>query len=375
MKILVLGSFSKSLINFRGVFLNSLVKNGHEVIACAPDPDPEVLKKLKNMGVVFQTIPLQRTGRNPLQDLKSIFTLTSLFRKTAPDLIFNYTIKPVLYGSLAARFAGVPRCHSVISGLGTSFMRSSIEYKLINFLVRILYRVCLSKNDGIFFQNPDDIEMFRKLNLLPKHCAVTLINGSGVDLEYYSLAPLPDNPPVFLLIARLLKEKGIVEYAEAARIIKNKHPEITFRLVGWFDDHPSAIARSTIETLQEEGILEYCGSAEDVRPFIGECNVYVLPSYREGTPRTVLEAMAMGRPIITSDAPGCRETVVEGKNGFLVPPRNPKKLAEAMLRFVDNPEIIDHMGKYSHNIAKNKYDVHQVNRVLFQAMGLLPANE
>jgi glycosyltransferase involved in cell wall biosynthesis len=180
-----------------------------------------------------------------------------------------------------------------------------------------------------------------------------------------------DERPVFLLIARLIRDKGVFEYADAARILKRRYPEAVFRLLGWFDRHPEAISPKQIDQWQREGIIEYLGETQDVRPFLAESNVYVLPSYREGTPRTVLEAMAMGRPIVTTDAPGCRETVIEGKNGFLVPPRNVDALGKAMERFISTPEIIETMGGESRKFAEMKYDVHKVNYVIMRTMGLI----
>jgi len=190
-----------------------------------------------------------------------------------------------------------------------------------------------------------------------------------VDTEYYKPEPFAENLS-FLLIARLLKDKGIREYAESATIIKQKYPKISFRLVGWIEDNPASISKKELDLWVKQGIIEYLGKLSDVRPAIAESSVYVLPSYREGTPRTVLEAMAMGRPIITTDAPGCRETVQHGKNGFLVPVKNAPALVNAMEQFIRQPELTEQMGKASRQIAIEKYDVHKVNAVILKTMGL-----
>ena len=203
-----------------------------------------------------------------------------------------------------------------------------------------------------------------------------VVNGSGVNVSDFDVMPLPLNGQnqvaiSFLLIARLLGDKGVREYAEAAAIIKKNHPDIQFNLVGWIDDNPTAITQSELDAWVNAGTLKYWGKLSDVRPAIAESSVYVLPSYREGTPRTVLEAMAMGRAVITTDAPGCRETVVDGDNGFLVEVKSVQDLVVAMQKFIEQPELAIQMGKRSREIALNKYDVHQVNKHMMTEMGLL----
>ena len=329
-----------------------------------------VVRQLTEIAVPYQPVYLSRTGMNPVKDFLSLISLTRVFRRIEPDILLSYTIKPVIYGSLAARFAGVPKTFSMITGLGYAFSGVKIKHRLLNFLGRSMYRAALSHNRAVFFQNPDDLEMFSRLKLVGKSVRSVLINGSGVDLEYFKPAPL-DERPVFLLIARLIRDKGVFEYAAAARILKQRYPEAVFRLLGWFDSNPEAISPGQIQQWQNEGTIEYLGETQDVRPHIAESNVYVLPSFREGTPRTVLEAMAMGRPVVTTDAPGCRETVIEGKNGFLVPPGNVAALAKTMEKFISTPEIIKTMGRESRKFAEEKYDVHKVNYVIMRTMGLI----
>lgn len=232
--------------------------------------------------------------------------------------------------------------------------------------IALLYQ----KRIAFFFQNPDDEALFRKLNLLPRAVPSCVVNGSGVDTSEYQLAPLPEQPR-FLLIGRLLGDKGVREYAQAAAVVKAKYPSARFQMVGWIDDNPDAISQKELDDWIESGTLEFLGKLADVRPAIAECGVYVLPSYREGTPRTVLEAMAMGRAIITTDAPGCRETVIEGENGYLVPVQDSEALANAMLRCIEHPDDVAAMGAVSRQIAENKYDVHKVNQVMLKEMGIL----
>lgn len=371
MRVVVVAGFARSLVNFRGPLLQAMVDSGHEVIACAPGCPDDVVTALAEIGVTYQAIPLERTGMNPIRDLATIVSLKGLFEGLRPDCVLSYTAKPVIYGSLAAGLAGVRKVYSMITGLGYAFGDSSVKQKLIGLPVQALYRSALRRNDAVFFQNPDDQEFFVRKGLIANPRQAVLINGSGVDLVHYREAAQVKGNVSFLLIARLIRDKGIVEYVEAAKRIKRHHPSVAFRIVGPFDSNPSAISRSAVEQWHKEGIIEYLGETRDVRPFIANCSVYVLPSYREGTPRTVLEAMAMARPIVTTDAPGCRETVVHGRNGYLVPVRDVDGLAEALCRFIATPELIPGMGKESRKIAIEKYDVHKVNKTILHTMGLV----
>lgn len=372
MKIVVVSHHTKSLMNFRGQMLTEFVKAGCEVIVCAPENDRVFLDKFSEMGISFITFPLARNGMNPIKDLYALGFLVKTLVKIKPDYVFSASMKPAIYGSLAARLAGVPRVFSLISGSGYAFMKISLKTRLITIVVTSLYRLSLPKNQTVFFQNPDDLSQFVDLKLARKEQAV-LVNGSGVDLDYYRPAPSVKQGPVFLLICRLIKDKGVVDYVDAARILKCRYPEATFMLLGPFDsNNTSALSRPQIEKWHRENLINYCGETDDVRTFIADSSVYVLPSYyREGTPRSALEAMAMGRPIITTDAPGCRETVIEGKNGFLVPIKDPQALAEAMERFIVDPDLISSMGEASRNYAIEKFDADKVNAKIVSTMGLI----
>ena len=367
-KVMIVAGLDLSLILFRRELIESWLQIDCSVVAAAPNRKVE--GALKEIGVRYHTLPLERTGLNPVKDLILLCSLIRLFRKESPDCLYLYTIKPVIYGSLAARVMPSCRVFSMITGLGYAFTRSEDEGKLLRKLLVFLYRIALKRNRKVFFQNPDD-ESFFVDNGIVEPDKVVRVNGSGVNIDYYSMTPHNKGEVSFLLIARLLKEKGIVEYIEAARKIKTKYPEARFMLVGWsFDDNPTAIGQEQIEEWQKEGIVEIYGETDDVRPYIAKAAVYVLPSYREGTPRTVLEAMAMGRAVITTDVPGCRETVIEGRNGFLVPVKDSGALAEAMENFIENPALVEHMGAESRKIAEDKYDVQKVNRVINREMGL-----
>jgi len=367
-KIIVIGSYTPSLINFRGPLLEAMVRKSHIVFACAPSASKEIKDKLEEMGVVYLDISIDRTGMNPIHDIKTIIKIIRLLKRIRPDFVLNYTIKPILYGTIGAKLCGIHNIYSMITGAGYLFTEGGLVKRILNRAIRFLYKFSLRFNKKVFIQNPDDLALYTQLHLLKNQQAV-LINGSGVSVEHYYPAPLPSDTS-FLLIARLLYDKGIAEYVAAARLVKKKHPEITFKLVGWIDTHPNAIKETEFQNWIKEGIIEYLGRLEDVRPAIASASVYVLPSYREGTPRTVLEAMAMARPIITTDAPGCRETVIEGLNGFLVPVKNVMALVKAMEKFINDNSLIKKMGQESRKIAMEKYDVKKVNEVILETMGL-----
>lgn len=375
-RIAIIASYAPSLLNFRGHLLKAMIASGHEVIAYAPDATPVISEQLRNIGVQYESIPMLRGGTNPLKDIRTIITLYHVFCRCDPDITLAYTIKPVIYGSIAAKLAGVPRSFSIITGLGSVFMEPENKERWFGFhplrsILRWMYHVALHTNSIVFFQNPDDRAFFIQHHLINKESTM-LINGSGVDLERFALRPpITQEYPSFLMIARLLKDKGIVEYATAAKVLRGKYPKVVFRLLGWLDPHnPTSIPVSQLQSWEQDGAIEYLGVADDVRPFITACDVYVLPSYREGTPRTVLEAMAMGRPIVTTNTAGCRETVIPEENGFLIPPRNVDALVDALERFILQPDLIAKMGARSREIAVAKYDVHDVNRAIMSAMEL-----
>jgi glycosyltransferase involved in cell wall biosynthesis len=368
-KILVCAGVPRSLLNFRRELIAKMVARGHEVIAAAPSSPKNIVEELASMGVSFRGIPLNRAGLNPLRDLHTLSAIRQLYAEERPDVVLAYTAKPVIYSGLAAR-RGKPAVHAMITGLGYGFGSGSLRQRMVGLAMQELYRASLRRCAGVFFQNPDDCELFRKRRLLPRSLKAQMINGSGVNLSWYAPAPLPSEP-TFLLVARLLVEKGVRQYAEAAAKVRAKYPGTRFLLVGDLDPNPASIHAKELDSWQTSGAIEYLGRLEDVRPAYEQASVYVLPSfYREGTPRSVLEAMAMGRPVVTTDAPGCRETVVDGLNGFLVPVKNAQALAEAMEKFIKNPALIPGMGQESLRMAREKYDVHKVNKVILKAMGL-----
>lgn len=371
MKVIVLASLAYSLLNFRRALLEAMVKAGHEVIACAPEDDRELAAELAAMGVGYQHIPMQRANRNPFADLGTLWRYIALLRTERPDIVLAYTQKPIIYGGIATRIVGNIRFFAMVSGLGYAFTDDGGRARsLLRGIVRILYRLGVKRAENIFVFNSDDRGEMTRQGILRPGQTVTQVPGSGIDIAKFGAQPLPDGPPVFLVIARLLRDKGLYEYVEAARQVRRERPEVRFRLLGPLDANPASISRAELDSWIAEGAIEYLGETDDVRPYLADATVYVLPSYREGLPRTVLEAMATGRAIITTDAPGCREPVIEGDNGFLVPVRDPAALAEAMIRFVHQPSLAASMGQRSRRLAEERYDVRRVNVLLLSAMGL-----
>lgn len=372
-KIAIISHYAPSLINFRGDLIKVMVELGHKVVCLGPEAGFE--RPLQELGASYRQISLHRTGLNPLKDIQTLFSLRKALKEIKPDLVFSYTVKPIVYGSIAAHLAGVKRMYAMITGLGYVFIGQTFKQRLLTQVLAFLYRWGLKYNQVVFFQNPDDLHLFVDKSIVSKRVKPVLVNGSGVNIEKFAFYPPKLSPVTFLFIARLIKDKGILEYVEAARLLKQKYPMAKFQLLGPLDINPAAITQEQLERWSKEGIIEYLGKTNDVRPYIAEASVYVLPSYREGTPRSVLEAMSMGRPIITTDAPGCRETVIDGKNGFLVPVKDVDALKSAMEKFILEPDLISQMGKQSRIIAEEKYDVRKVNRAILQEMGLLPGKE
>ncbi|HSV30670.1 MAG TPA: glycosyltransferase family 4 protein [Atribacteraceae bacterium] len=367
-KVLVVSHYAPTLVNFRGVLIRSMTEAGHKVVALGPEPGYG--EALEALGARYRQYPLERTGLNPLHDYGTLRSLVRIIREESPEIVFSYAVKPVIYGSKAAGACRVPGIYSMITGLGYAFGAGDWKRMMVTALVCNMYRRSLRLNRAVFFQNPDDRDLFVRLGLLPEGAPPVLVNGSGVDLDRFYWVPPPPPPLTFLLVARLLRDKGIGEFVAAARVLKRRYPAADFQMLGPLDPNPTALRREEVENWSREGIIRYLGETRDVRPFLERAHVFVLPSYREGTPRSVLEAMAVGRPVITTAAPGCRETVRPGENGWLVPVQNVTKLVEAMDFFLQNPERILVMGQASRRIAEEKYDVRQVNQVLMRTMGL-----
>lgn len=374
MRIAVVGVLADSLLAFRGDMIRAMAELGHEVLAMAPEHEPRVEAAFAAMGVTFRTVPLRRAGMNPLRDATTVVSLARTFRAFRPDAVLVYAAKPVVYGSLAALLAGVPLRVAMITGIGSALGGGDGRRRqALSWLLRRLYAVALARVHVVFFQNPDDERLFRALGLVGRRGQrIIRIGGSGVDLVRFNVVPLPPPPITFLMIGRLIRDKGVVEYVDAARRLRAVRPEARFQLLGALDSNPSAITAGELDAWGAAGDVEYLGTTSDVRPFIEAAHVCVLPSYGEGMPRSVLEAMAMGRAVLTTDVPGCRETVIPERNGLIVPARDPGALAEAMLRLIDEADRLAEMGLESRLLAEERFDVRGVNATILDAMGLLP---
>jgi len=346
----------------RGELIRSLLSRGVAVSAIVPHD--KAVSKLEAMGVEIFDWHVSAHGMTPLSEWRGYRQLKDILRETRPDIVFSFTIKPVIYASMAAHQVGIKRVFSMVPGRGYVFGDTSLLPKVLKSVVTPVYRRALTRNRRVFFQNTDDRDFFVKRNLVKPERAI-VVDGSGVDTKQFSPGWEKAIDGTFLLVARLLKEKGIEEFVAAARLLKGKYPATHFRVMGPFSRAPTAVNPETVRAWEEEGVIEYLGETEDVRPALSECMVFVLPSYYgEGLPKTSLEALAMGKPVITTDWRGCREAVTDGKNGFLVPIRDANALAWAMERFLEDPNLAHVMGKVSRCIAEERFDVRRVNEVV-----------
>jgi glycosyltransferase involved in cell wall biosynthesis len=366
--ILINGSHPQYLINFRGPLIRDLVARGHRVHVSSPNLEGFYRDEAVRLGATPHDVPLRRTGMSISGDIAYHNFIHRLIRNVGADFVLNYTIKPNIWGSLAARRAGA-RSASMVTGLGFAFIKGRGRGRaMTQRIAQHLYRMATDANAYVVFQNPDDLSDFIRAGCLGDPAKAVIVNGSGLDLDHYHTVPLPAGP-VFLSLARLLRSKGLEEYADAAVRVRKEIPEARFLLAGMLDTGPDAVSREELDRWIASGI-EYLGHLDDVRPAIAQASAFVLPSWREGTPRTVLEAMSMGRPVVTTDAPGCRETVSNGVNGYLVPVRDSENLAKAMIKVGRNPEVRSAMGSESRRIAERKYSVHEVNQDLIKKLGL-----
>lgn len=369
MRIVIVASLAFSLVNFRRQLIADMVACGHEVLACAPDGDRDVEQELASMGVAYRSMPMQRVGLNPFADLRTLWWLIGLIDRERPDLVLAYTQKPIIYSGIACRIARRARFFAMESGLGHVFGDGGSRW--LRWLVARLYRSALVRAEAIFVFNADDRgEMIRHRMISPA-AHVVQVPGSGVDLSHFCAVPPPSGPLRFLMIARLLRSKGLFEFAEAARRIRARHPDVRFALLGPLDPGPAGVRPEQLEAWKSEGMIDYLGEARDVRPHLAAASVFVLPSwYREGLPRTILEAMATGRAVVTTDMPGCREPISEGVNGYLVAPCDAGALEDALLRFVDDPRLARVMGARAREIAEAQFSVGHVTDILLSTMHL-----
>ena len=368
-KMVLLSGSGDTVVWFRLEFLDEFINKSYKVYVLAPDIRSDLRIELEKRNIELIYIRLERKGFNILNFFLSTIELIKVFRKIKPDIIFSYTHKAILSGSLASKISGFSNSYSLITGTGHLFDNKTLKEKLIKFGASILLKIGLKFNKLVFFQNPDDEKLFIENRIINTNKS-RIVNGSGVNLKKFNLEPLPSSP-IFLTMARLIKSKGLIEFAKSAREVKKTHPDARFLLYGYPDDHSDSINEDDIiENWYEEYGVEYCGYAEDPKAAMSRCSIFVLLSYKEGTPRVNLEAMAMGRPIITTNAPGCRETVLDTVNGFLVPKYDYIETSRVMRKLIDG-NLRSKMGKESRAFCESKFNVLDVNNKLLKLMNII----
>lgn len=371
MRIAVIGTVSSSLLGFRAPLISKLVENGHTVYALAMDYTCEKKKMVESLGVIPVSYSMRRYGVNPFIDIMDTIRLKRLLTKLKVDVTFAYFSKPVIYGTLAAKLARAPKRIGMLEGLGYTFTEQPegqpLKQKIIQFFQILLYKFTIPFLDRLIVLNPDDKQSLLEYGVEAKE--ISVLGGIGLDLSKYPYtAPIREPNIKFIFIGRLLKEKGINYFLDAAEIVKAKHPNSIFTILGGTEpDSSSSVSMNRLKDLCDKGVIFYPGEVSDIPHRIAESDVFVLPSYyREGVPRSTQEAMAVGRPVITTDVPGCRETVENKRNGLLIPPHNVEALVEAMNFFINNQDQIEVMGLEGHKMAVEKYDAAKVNEKLYK---------
>lgn len=359
MKIILIGNLSNTVILFRENVIKELVKNGISVYTLTIDDNEENFNTIRNYGATPMSYEFSRTGLNPLTDIINTIKLAKKIKKISPDAVLCFFPKPVIFGTFAAKLVGVKKIYTLLEGLGFCFTEHSkkdpFKKRILKFVQTFLYKIALPFSSNVLFLNQDDYNDLICKNKISIN-KFNIIGGIGVNLDEFSYEPNKSDIIHFGMVARLLIDKGIREYIDAAKIIKSRYPNVEFSIAGSFDDNLGGVGIEQINIWKQQGDVTFFGHLSDVKSYLKNLSVFVLPSYREGVPRSTQEAMAIGRAIITTDVPGCRETVENGHNGFLVPPWNVEKLVIAMTYFIESPQEIDSMGFASRKIAENKFD-------------------
>ena len=385
MKLLLLGNQARAMANFWSVLIRRAVAAGHEVVCAVPhalpSDDPVWEAKLSSLGVRLAHYPLDRKGLNPLRDLRTVLALRALFKAENPDRLFAYTIKPVTYGAVAAALAGTPerrRRTLMITGLGYAFEADSLPKRILRRVTSLLYRTAFSLSGTVYFQNMDDRKLFDAFSIIPDSITARMCRGTGVDTVHFAPAPLPElpdtptpeHPAIFLFVGRLLEAKGLRELCQAARLIKERGVPAVVRLLGPAESGLGSMPLEEILALRDEGVIEYLGETADVRPFIAGAHALVLPSWREGTPCSLMEGMSMGRAVVAADAPGSREVVRPGENGLMVPLRDAEALADALAQLAHDPQRLRAMGAAGRALALAEFDAETVAAGILTDMNL-----
>lgn len=366
MRIMIVSPKNKTVFNFRGDLVKDMIAKGHEVIVLGPNRD--FVDDVMALGVSeFVEVKLVKDNTSIKGDLAYWNQLMRVMREKKPDLVFGYTIKPVIYGSIAAKLNKVPHIYAMVTGLGRVYASNGMKAKIVRLITKILYKMAFRACDKVIFQNGDDIEELVSQRYLPREKTVQ-VNGSGVNMERFSRTPLPEDP-VFLMVSRIIREKGVMEFCQAARTVKREYPRSRFILLGGLDASIGAMKMEDIQPYIDEGSIEFPGEVKDPVSFYQQSAVYVLPSYyREGLPRTLLEAMSCGRAIVTTDWPGCREPVEDGHNGFMVPVKDAQTLTDRLIRLAADRDMRNRMADAAYETCKNKYEVSIINGQMRRVM-------
>lgn len=368
MKIVVLSAHTNSLFWFRMDMMKEFLALGHEVIAIGNEPELEWKESFNEVGIEYKAITIERNGLNPRSDVRTLIQLSKIFREIKPDKIFIYQAKTIAYGSIAAKLNNISDVYLLIAGLGSILRGVGLKNKIIKTILQFQYKIAIKYSKHVFFHNKDDRNELIRLKLVSEKKS-TVLNGSGVNTEFFKPIDLPKET-AFIFIGRLIRDKGIFEYLEACRVVKDLFPEVKCFVVGPFDSNPSSLKREELQNYIDKGIVIYYGEQKDVRPYLSKVSTLILPSYHEGRAKTILEAMAMGRSIITTDAPGCRDSVKDGVNGIVVPIKDIKSLANAMIQLVAQPELNGIYGKRNIKEVIEKYDSTIVNKEINKTMNI-----
>lgn len=366
MKILIVSAKNKTVFNFRGDLVKDMIARGNEVYVTGPNKD--FIDDVLALGIKkFIEIPSVKDNTSVKNDLNYLRLLKKAIKEIQPNIVFSYNIKPVIYGSIAAKYCKVPHIYAMVTGLGRVYGAGGLKNRVLRLITKTLYKKAFKACDKVIFQNGDDIEYLVRNGYLPKEKTI-IVNGSGVNMERFKKTEIPEKP-VFLMVGRIIKEKGVLEFCEAARELKKVHSEAKCILLGGFDASIGALKPEDIQGYIDDGSIEHPGEVKDPIAFFSKASVFVLPSYyREGLPRTILEALACGRPVITTDWTGCRVAIENGVNGFLVPIKDSKALAERMIDLCDRNKVVA-MGNVAYRICKEKYEVSIINKQMRDVIG------
>lgn len=371
-RIVVVGGDLGYLTRFRGPLLRAMVAAGHDVWVATPDAPPPAPTALAEMGVSHRRVSLDRTGMSPARDLRDVAALAAWLRELRPDIVFAYGAKPITVGLGAAARARVPRRFAMLAGLGYAFVRDgrrSPARALARSAQLLLYRRAFAACRRVVFHNVEDRDELVRRQVVPRERTV-VVDGSGVDTEAFPFHPAPVAPPRFLYVGRLLRSKGVEELVRAAGPLRAEVPTAEVHLVGALDRNPDRLEVAELERAAARGDVVLHGQVDDVRPYLEKASVFVLPSYREGLPRSALEALSTGRACIVADVPGCREVVHPGRTGALVPARDEGALAEAMVAYARDPERVRREGLAARREAERRFAVEIVTAAMMQALEL-----